>query len=67
MSTEKVSDKESTTGGTTNDLGMEIDVKIGWKMSDNLAWNWDLGYMMTGKGLGKDDATGIMGVLAYTF
>lgn len=69
QSTEKIADKASTTGGTTNEIGTELDVNIGWKISDNLAWNWNLGYLKPGKGLfaTTDAATGIMGVLAYKF
>jgi len=67
QATEKVADVTSTTGDTTNDLGMEVDVKINWKLADNLTWNWNLGYLDPGKGLGKDPATGIQGVLSMKF
>ncbi|MCK9420157.1 MAG: hypothetical protein M0R70_12335 [Nitrospirae bacterium] len=67
QATEKVADVTSTTGGTTNELGMEVDVKINWKLYDNLTWNWTLGYLDPGKGLGKDPATGAQGVLSMKF
>jgi hypothetical protein len=59
-------------GGTTSDLGTEIDVKILWKLYDNLTWNWDIGYFMPGDAYktasGADDAaTAIQGVLAFKF
>jgi hypothetical protein len=43
---------------TTNELGTEVDVKINWKLADNLTWNWTLGYLAPGKGLGTEDASG---------
>jgi hypothetical protein len=60
------------------DLGNEVDVKINWKLYDNLTWNWVLGYFApgkaydTGNGLGTtthsaDSATGIQGVLSFKF
>ena len=68
QSTNKVANVVSTTAGqTTNDLGQEIDVNIGWKLADNLSWNWTIGYLMPGDGLGKDTATGIQGVLTAKF
>jgi hypothetical protein len=74
QSTEKVSDKKAVAANpasteTTSEIGTEVDITIGWKISDNLAWNWNLGYLKPGKGLAAttDAATGIMGVLAYKF
>jgi len=66
QATEKcVSVKDPT--AYSKDAGTEVDAKINWKISDNLAWNWDLGYYKPGAAIGKDAATGIMGVLAYKF
>jgi hypothetical protein len=66
QATEDVADTQNP-GGTTSDLGTEIDVKINWAMYDNLSWNWTLGYFMPGDGMGKDEATGIQGVLSFKF
>jgi hypothetical protein len=60
------------TNGTSSDVGTEIDAKVYWKLYDNLSWNWDLGYFKPGAALktasGKTDAaTGIQGVLAFSF
>jgi hypothetical protein len=61
---------------TSRDLGTEIDVKVNWKLSDNLAWNWTLGMfkpgdaydnMVLGVAAGADDVTGIQGILAFKF
>ena len=52
---------------TTSELGMEIDVKVNWTLADNLTWNWTLGYLDPGKGLGKDASTGVQGVLSMKF
>jgi hypothetical protein len=65
QATEDVASKTGT--GTTSDLGTEIDVKVNWKMADNVSWNWTLGTIMAGDGLGKDDATGIQGVISMKF
>jgi hypothetical protein len=43
---------------TTSELGTEVDVKINWTLADNLTWNWNLGYLAPGKGLGTEDASG---------
>jgi hypothetical protein len=66
QSTEKVADKVAGSG-TTNEIGTEIDAKVNWKLYDNLTWNWVLGYFDPGKGMGKDPATGIQGILSMTF
>ncbi len=64
----KVADVTATTPGkTTSELGTEVDVKINWKLADNLTWNWTLGYLDPGKGLGKDASTGAQGVLSMKF
>jgi hypothetical protein len=65
-STEKVFNVKAGTG-TTDKLGTEIDANVNWKMYDNLSWNWVLGYFKPGDGMGKDNATGIQGVLSFTF
>lgn len=66
QATEKVADKKNP-GGTTSDLGTEVDLKIKWKLYDNLAWNWDLGYFTPGAGMGKDAAMGAQGILTFNF
>lgn len=51
------------------DAGMEIDIKVLWKLADNLNWNWTIGYFKPGaaykqaNGTGVDAATGIQGLL----
>ncbi len=68
QATEKVSNKKSGIAGeTTNDLGQEVDVIVNWKLYDNLTWNWTLGYLTPGDGLGKDAAMGVQGILAFKF
>jgi len=68
QASEKVADVTSTTPGkTTSELGTEVDVKLNWKLADNLTWNWTLGYLDPGKGLGKDASTGAQGVLSMKF
>ncbi len=66
QATEDVADTQNP-GGTTSDLGTEIDAHINWAMYDNLSWNWQLGYFMPGDGMGADNATGIQGVLSFKF
>ena len=66
QATEKVADKKNGTG-TTSDLGTEVDLKVKWKLYDNLSWNWDLGIFMAGDGMGKDDAMGAQGILTFNF
>lgn len=66
QSTEKVANVVSGTG-TTTDLGQEIDLKVNWKLADNLSWNWNLGMFNPGDGMGKDSATGVQGILSMTF
>lgn len=68
QATEKVANVVSTTpGATTRELGMEVDVKINWKIADNVSWNWTIGYLDPGKGLGRDAAMGGQGVLSMKF
>jgi hypothetical protein len=55
-----------------SELGTEIDVKVNWKLYDNLTWNWVLGYFMPGKAYDyptqdADPATGVQGVLSFKF
>ncbi len=59
-------------GDESDEIGMEIDAKVYWKLYDNLSWNWDLGYFKPGKAYktasGKTDATlGAQGILAFKF
>jgi hypothetical protein len=53
--------------GVTDEIGNEIDLAVNWKVADNLTWNWNVGLFMPGDGYGKDDATGIQGILAMKF
>lgn len=59
-------------GEDSNDAGMEVDVKVLWKIADNVQWNWTLGYFAPGgvyknaAGTGTDAATGIQGLLTMT-
>ncbi|MGE5809004.1 MAG: hypothetical protein ACM32I_07755 [Nitrospirota bacterium] len=66
QATEKVADKKNGTG-TTSDLGSEVDLKVKWKLYDNLSWNWDAGWFIAGAGMGKDDAMGVQGILTFNF
>jgi hypothetical protein len=66
--TEKVHDTQSTDpNATTNDIGTEIDAHVNWKLYENLTWNWMLGWLDPGNGLGKDAATGVQGYLTMKF
>ena len=68
QATEKVADVTSADpNDTTNELGTEVDLKLNWKLADNLTWNWTLGYLDPGKGLGKDASMGAQGVLSMKF
>lgn len=66
-------EKVSLNGGTaSDDLGTEVDLKVNWKLYDNLTWNWSLGRLMPGdaykNAAGKaDDVDVINGVLSYKF
>ena len=66
MSSEDIPNKAEGTG-TTDEIGAEIDLKVNWKVAENLTWNWVVGYLMAGDGLGKDDATGVQGALTFKF
>ena len=77
--TQAVALNGATVGGlpaTSRELGTEVDVKVNWKMYDNLAWNWTLGLlkpgeaydsMVNGAAASADDVMGIQGVLAFKF
>jgi hypothetical protein len=69
QATEDVTTPVTTDAATakSNDVGTEIDVKINWKMADNVTWNWTLATLMAGDALGKDDAIGAQGVLSMKF
>lgn len=72
-STAKVQDMKAAAAGdpnaTTNKLGTEVDVKVNWKLADNLSWNWTLGYFKGAEGMSAvgDAATGAQGILSFTF
>jgi hypothetical protein len=56
----------------SDEVGIEVDAKVQWKLSDNLAWNWDLGYFKPGKAFKTaagttDAAMGVQGILAFKF
>lgn len=71
QTTEDVNNTITTTNttDTTSDIGTEIDVKVNWKLYDNLSWNWTFGILKPGDALGGkgDDAIGAQGLLAYKF
>jgi hypothetical protein len=68
MATEDVDDKVSADPtATTNEIGLEVDVKVNWQVAENLKWNWVAGILKPGDGLGKDDAIGIQGILSFAF
>ena len=65
-------------GATSDKVGTEIDLILNWKVYDNLTWNWAAGYFMpgdaykgtvtaTGAEAGTEKATGIQGVLKFSF
>jgi hypothetical protein len=60
-------------GAASDKIGTEVDVTVNWKLYDNLAWNWNIGYFKPGDaykdaaGKGTDAATGIQGILAFSF
>ncbi len=67
-----------TTASGSKDVGTEIDLKVNWKLYDNLAWNWTAGIFKPGDAYKRnatlvntytsaDDVTGIQGVLAFKF
>ncbi len=63
----------ATKGATDSSIGTELDLKLNWQLYDNLSWNWVAGYFKPGdaykdaNGKGTDAATGIQGILAFTF
>jgi ethanolamine utilization microcompartment shell protein EutS len=71
IATEKINNKLAVPE-ESDEVGIEIDGKVQWKLSDNLAWNWDLGYFKPGKAFKTaagttDAAMGIQGILAFKF
>jgi hypothetical protein len=55
--------------GQKDDLGMEIDAKLVWKMYDALTFSWMVGLFQPGDfyGTTADDVTGSQWVLGYKF
>jgi len=62
----------------SNNLGMEVDGRVNWKLSDAVSWNWNLAYFLpgdaykttdavTGGVKNPDNATVIQGVLSMKF
>ncbi len=69
MATEKIT---NGVGEDSDEVGLEVDAKIQWKLYDNLAWNWDFGYFKPGKAFKTaagttDAAMGAQGILALKF
>jgi hypothetical protein len=68
--TEKLSDQR---GGTTDELGNEIDLVFRFKIYDQLTWNWQIARLMAGKayqgaaGQDADNMDAIQGILSYKF
>jgi len=67
--TEKVDDSR---GGTTDELGNEIDLVLKFKLYDQLTWNWQFGTLMAGKAYQSatadaDRVDAIQGILSYKF
>jgi len=59
-------------GEDSDEIGIEVDAKLNWKLYDNLSWNWDLGYFKPGKAYKTaagttDAAMGVQGILALKF
>lgn len=81
MATEKISqDTTNIRLAASDDLGMEIDAKVNWKLNDAVSWNWVVGYFMPGSAydytktvlgiptvVSADEATAIQGVLSMSF
>ncbi len=67
QATEKVANKKEVGGADTSELGNEIDLKANWKLADGVTWNWVVGHLIPGAGLGKDASTNIQGVLTMAF
>lgn len=69
MATEKIVNGQ---GDESDEVGIEVDGKVQWKLYDNLSWNWDLGYFKPGKAYKTaagttDAALGVQGILALKF
>jgi hypothetical protein len=69
IATEKIL---NAVGEESDEIGIEVDAKLNWKLYDNLSWNWDFGYFKPGKAFktanGKTDAAmGAQGILALKF
>jgi hypothetical protein len=67
--TEKLSDQR---GGTTDELGNEIDLILKFKLYDQLTWNWQIARLMAGKAYQSatadaDAVDAVQGVLSYKF
>jgi hypothetical protein len=59
-------------GEESDEIGIEVDAKLNWKLYDNLSWNWDFGYFKPGKAFKTaagttDAAMGAQGILALKF
>jgi len=61
------------TGGLSNDIGTEVDLKANWLLSEHLNWLWQAAYFKPGNayrqadGTGTDAALGVQGVLSFRF
>jgi hypothetical protein len=67
--TEKLSDQR---GGTTDELGNEIDLVLKFKLYDQLTWNWQIARLMPGKAYQSptadaDAMDAVQGILSYKF
>jgi hypothetical protein len=67
--TEKLNDQR---GGTTDELGNEIDLVFKFKLYDQLTWNWQIARLMAGKAYQSatadaDPVDAIQGILSYKF
>lgn len=76
MATEDISQNVADLRLGSNDLGIEIDGKVNWKLNDAVSWNWVLAYFMPGEAYdyiknggvtSGDEATAIQGVLSMKF
>jgi len=69
----QATEKVSLNGATlSDDLGLEVDAKINWKMYENLTWNTTIGYFMPGDAYkfptrDADTARAIQSVLSFKF
>lgn len=67
--TEKLNDQR---GGTTDELGTEIDLVLKFKLYDQLTWNWQIARLMPGKAYQSatadaDSMDAVQGILSYKF